>query len=97
MVAVLSLWRSRLIRIIPMPSQWSLTIRRIPSLIRLAAAPFIGYWLATILITPMWVPTQTSLRPVMLGSLLTLLVFYVLFPPLPVVPGQTQETQPTRY
>lgn len=96
-VAVLSLWRSRLIRIIPLPSQWSLTIRRIPSLIRLAAAPFIGYWLSTILLTPLWVPTQTSLRPVMLGSLLTLLVFYVLFPPLPVVSGQTQQAQPTRY
>lgn len=99
--AVLGLWRSRLIRIIPLPSQWSLTIRRIPALIRLAAAPFIGYWLATIVITPMWTNTAQGLRPVMLGSLVTLIVFYVLFPPLPVVPGPTPQPQPqpqpTRY
>jgi hypothetical protein len=101
--AVLGLWRSRLIRIIPLPSRWSLTIRRIPALIRLAAAPFIGYWLATIVITPMWTNTAQGLRPVMLGSLVTLIVFYVLFPPLPVVPGPTpqpqpqHQPQPTRY
>ncbi len=97
-VAVLGLWRSRLIRIIPLPSQWSLMIRRIPSLIRLAIAPFLGYLLATAVITPMW-SGALGLRPVMLGSLLTLLVFYVLFPPLPVVPGTSPQPQPqpTRY
>ncbi|HVG00608.1 MAG TPA: hypothetical protein VND68_12280 [Chloroflexia bacterium] len=93
-VAVLGLWRSRIIRIIPLPSRWSLTIRRIPSLIRLAAAPFIGYWLATLVITPMWTNTAQGLRPVMIGSLVTLIVFYVLFPPLPVVPGTTPQPQP---
>ncbi|HEY0070099.1 MAG TPA: hypothetical protein VGE04_09055 [Chloroflexia bacterium] len=95
MVAVLGLWRSRLIRLIPLPSQWSLTIRRIPALIRLAVAPFIGYWLSSIVLTPMW-STTNGLRPVMFGSLLTLLVFYVLFPPLPVVRGTAPQTQPTR-
>jgi hypothetical protein len=93
-VAVLGLWRSRLIRIIPLPSQWSLTIRRIPSLIRLAIAPFIGYWLSTLVLTPMWTNAAFGLRPVMIGSLLTLLVFYVLFPPLPVVPGPPPQPQP---
>jgi hypothetical protein len=44
----------------------------------------------------MWTNTATGLRPVMLGSLVTLLVFYVLFPPLPVAPGATSQTQPTR-
>ena len=97
--AVLGLWRSRLIRIIPLPSRWSLTIRRFPSLIRLAAAPFIGYVLATVVITPMWTNTAQGLRPVMFGSLVTLIVFYVLFPPLPVLPGPTPQPQPqpTRY
>ncbi|HEX8600565.1 MAG TPA: hypothetical protein VF952_18880 [Chloroflexia bacterium] len=94
-VAVLGLWRSRIIRIIPLPSQWSLTIRRIPSLIRLAIAPFLGYLLATVVITPMW-NGAFGLRPVMIGSLLTLLVFYVLFPPLPVVPRPAPQPQPTR-
>ncbi len=94
-VAVLGLWRSRIIRIIPLPSQWSLTIRRIPTLMRLAIAPFIGYLLSTIVLTPMWNGAM-GLRPVMIGSLLTLLVFYVLFPPLPVVSGPAPQPQPTR-
>jgi hypothetical protein len=64
-------------------------------LIRLAIAPFIGYWLSTIVLTPMW-SGAFGLRPVMIGSLLTLLVFYVLFPPLPVVSGSTPQPQPTR-
>lgn len=98
-VGVLGMWRARLIRIIPLPSQWSLTIRKIPTLIRLVIAPFIAYWLSSIVLVPMWdINTTQGLRPVMLGSLLTLLVFYILFPPLPVVPGNTStpQTQPMR-
>jgi hypothetical protein len=98
-VAALSVWRARLIRFIPLPSRWALTIRRIPTLIRLAIAPFIAYWLSSAVLVPLWnINTTQGLRPVMLGSLLTLLVFYILFPPLPVLPGTTPtpQTQPMR-
>lgn len=89
LTGALGVWRARLIRLIPMPVGWALAIRRIPALVRLLAAPVIGYLLSTALLTPLWSYTS-GLRPVLLGALLTLLVFYLLFPPLPVVTGQAQ-------
>ena len=77
----LSAWHARLIGILP--PGWATVMHKVPALLRLAAAPLVGYVLANIVIGIFW-RTQ-SFRPVMLGALLTLVVFYLFFPPRPAV------------
>ena len=57
-------------------------VRRIPVLLRFVVALLCGYALAYAVLAPLW-PYWTnvdSLRPVLLGSLVTMFVFYILFP-----------------
>jgi len=83
-VAVLALWQANLIQRIPIPVNWALYVRRTPALLRLLAATLIGYLISAAILLPLW-SLASGVRLLMVGSLLTLLVFNVLFPPLPVV------------
>lgn len=84
---VIGIWRAGLIKQIPIPVAWATWVRRWPALVRLVAASLIGYVLANQVLTSFWYSTNsgsTGLRPVLLGALLTLVAFHLLFPPLPV-------------
>jgi hypothetical protein len=76
-IAALKAWRSGLFG--TFPPWWSNATTRIPVLVRFILAPLIGYALAHAIIAAFW--STGSLRPVMLGALLTLVVFQLLFPP----------------
>lgn len=78
---VLGVWHARLIIILP--SGWTTVMHRVPALLRLVAAPLVGYVLANIVIGIFW--RTESFRPVMLGALLTLVVFHLFFPPRPAI------------
>jgi hypothetical protein len=93
-VAALALWQANLIRRIPLPVRWALYIRGLPALPRLLAATLIGYLLSVLVLVPLW-GIAAGVRLLMVGSLLTLLVFNVLFPPLPVVQANDGTSTPT--
>lgn len=84
-IGLLGWWRANLIRRIPVPVKWALMVRSVSPLLRLLGAMFVGYGLTTMVLTPFW-GAFGGLRLLMIGSLLTLVVFNLLFPPLPVVP-----------
>lgn len=76
MVGFLGSWRARILW--QPPDSWTSLTGRVPALVRFAMATLIGFFLARLAIGTMW-DTQ-GLRPVMVGALLTLVVFYLLFP-----------------
>jgi hypothetical protein len=92
-IGLVGAWRANLIRMIPIPAKWALMIRRYPPLLRLLAAVMIGYVLSAIIVAGLWGPLG-GLRLLMIGSLLTLIVFNLVFPPLPVMPPQQPTPQP---
>lgn len=75
-VAGLGAWRRGMLG--EVPDSWARRVERIPSVARLVAAPIIGYLLATVILELFW--SWGSMRPVLLGALLTLAAFYALFP-----------------
>lgn len=75
-IGVLKAWRSGLFG--AFPPWWSRAATKIPVLVRFILAPLIGYGLAHAVIALFW--RTGSLRPVMLGALLTLVIFHLLFP-----------------
>lgn len=86
-VTAVGAWRAGLIGMFP-PGLVAL-IRRIPALVRFVAAPSLGYMVSYVLINSLW--SLGSFRPVMIGSLVTLCFFFVLFPRAPAalaVPGR---------
>lgn len=76
-ITTLKAWRSGLFG--TFPRWWNDATARIPALLRFILAPLIGYALAHAVVAVFW--RTDSLRPVMLGALLTLMVFQMLFPP----------------
>ena len=91
-IGLLGLWRANLISRIPVPVKWALLVRNVHPLLRLLGATLAGYVLTIIVVAPFW-SAFSGLRLLLVGSLLTLLIFNVLFPPLPVVqPTQKVET-----
>jgi hypothetical protein len=95
---LIGMWRAGLIRLIPVPAGWALRVRRYPPLTRLLAASAIGYALTGLTLIPFWLNLETAsftqgLRPVLLGALLTLVAFHILFPPLPVAKGPDPNQQ----
>ena len=74
--ALLSAWRAGLTGWLP--ATWGEGMRKVPAMLRLAAAPFLGYQLATLVFARVW--KGNSFKPVLFGALLTLVVFHVLFP-----------------
>jgi hypothetical protein len=75
-VAALKAWRGGLLG--SLPAWWSATMRKVPALARLIIAPALGFVLAGIVIKMFW--STGSMRPVMIGALLTLVIFHLLFP-----------------
>lgn len=75
-VAALKAWRGGLLGSLPV--WWSGTMRKVPALARLIIAPALGFVLAGIIIRLFW--STGSMRPVMIGALLTLVIFHLLFP-----------------
>jgi hypothetical protein len=74
--ATLQAWRAGLLG--AASKSWVRSMSRIPSLLRLVAVLGFGYFLAAAIISS-WSKTG-SLRPVLIGSILVLAAFYVLFP-----------------
>lgn len=87
-VAALGAWRYGLIG--KVPAGWAALVRKVPALVRYAVAPLVGYLLAYAVLTLFW--RLGTFRPVTLGALLTLAMFYLLFPrpPLAVSPQRRQ-------
>jgi uncharacterized protein YjeT (DUF2065 family) len=73
----LGAWRSGLIG--HFPAAWTQPISRIPVLLRFMAGLIVGYILSGVVLSGAWHQTD-SLRPIMLGALLTLAALYVLLP-----------------
>lgn len=89
-VAVLGAWRYELI--IKVPAGWAGLVRKVPALVRYAVAPLVGYGLAYIVLQLFW--RFGSFRPVTLGVLLTLAMFYLLFPRQPrALPAEGKQTK----
>ncbi|HEY1306799.1 MAG TPA: hypothetical protein VGF24_24770 [Vicinamibacterales bacterium] len=61
------------------PAVWIRITHQVPELVRLVAAATVGYVVASPILTATW-RTTSSLRPVLLGSLLTVILYYLLFP-----------------
>ncbi len=87
LIGAIGAWRANLIRQIPVPERWALAIRKVHPLLRLLGATFIAYLLSTIVVAGLW-NTWSGLRLLMIGALLTLIVFNAIFPPLPVMQAQ---------
>jgi len=75
-VVFLGAWRYGLIG--RLPTGWVSFVRKIPALVRLAVAALVGYVFAYVVLWGLW--RLGSLRAVAAGSLLTLAMFYLLFP-----------------
>lgn len=76
-IAVLAAaWRMGIIR---PTTAWARTVERVPALGRLVIAGIVGYGMARIVLESMWA-IDGGLRPVLIGILLILAVFLVLFP-----------------
>jgi len=73
---IAGLWRNGLLGKVP-PSWMELT-GRIPPVIRMVIVPFAGYLFANFILNIFW--STGSLRPVMVGALVTVVLFYVFFP-----------------
>jgi hypothetical protein len=86
-IAAVKAWRAGLLG--APPGWWIQTVTRAPVLVRFIVAPLLGYVLARTILTVFW--SRASLRPVMLGAVLTLIVFQVLFPP-----ARTDVSRPSR-
>jgi hypothetical protein len=86
-IGAIGAWRANLVRMISLPAQWALAIRRVHPLLRLLAAVLIGYVVSALVVATLWGPVG-GLRLLMIGSLLTLIVFNLVFPPLPVTQPQ---------
>ena len=71
------LWRNGLLGKVPTP--WLTLTGRMPALLRLAIVPVVGFAVSDVIVSVSWSNTD-SLRPVMYGSLLTVLAFYIIFP-----------------
>lgn len=86
-IGAIGVWRSNLISKIPIPMGWALSVRRIHPMLRLLGATLAGYLISTLVVATLWGPAG-GVRLLMIGSLLTLIVFNILFPPLPVAPDR---------
>jgi len=75
-VVFLGAWRYGVIG--RLPTDWVSFVRKIPALVRLAVAALVGYVFAYVILWGLW--RLGSLRAVAAGSLLTLAMFYLLFP-----------------
>jgi len=71
---------------------WAGLVLRVPTLIRLVAAMALGYWLAGIVVARLW-STQTF-RPILFGGLVTMVVFYLLFPQIRSPSGEARGREP---
>jgi len=71
---------------------WAGLVLRVPTLIRLIAAMALGYWFAGIVVARLW-STQTF-RPILFGGLVTMAVFYLLFPQLRPLSGEAHGREP---
>ena len=92
-IGLIGAWRANLLRQIPIPMQWAYRVRQIHPLLRLLAATLIGFLITTLMVAPFW-GAAGGIRLLMIGSLLTLIIFNLLFPPLPVLEDQ-QKLAPT--
>lgn len=89
--AGLGVWRAGLIG--RMPTIWAAAMLKIPALLRFGAALFIGNILSNAMLGALWTSQlfqSGSLRPVMVAALMTLVVFYLLFPRQPVAQAGAQ-------
>jgi hypothetical protein len=75
--AVLELWRAGGVG--RLPGWWEQTMMRVPALVRFAVALALGAVISYWLLTRPW--RGDTFRPVLWATLLTLAVFYFLFPP----------------
>jgi hypothetical protein len=75
-IAALKAWRAGLLG--SMPDWWAAAVRKIPALARFIIAPLLGFAIANIVLKVFW--SSGSLRPVMIGALLTVAIFQLLFP-----------------
>lgn len=75
-IAALKAWRAGLFG--SLPQWWTAAIVKVPILVRFILAPLIGFVLASALLRIFW--RFGSLRPVMAGALLTLVIFHLFFP-----------------
>ncbi len=74
-VTGLALWQRGMGRL---PGSWAAAVVRVPAIIRFLVAILAGYWLASITVQRLW--STGTFRPILLGALVTLAVFLVLFP-----------------
>lgn len=70
------LWRNGLLG--KVPPYWMELTGKIPPVIRMVIVPFAGYLFANFILNIFW--STGSLRPVMVGALVTVVLFYVFFP-----------------
>jgi hypothetical protein len=68
------------------PQGWIELTAKIPPMLRVAIIPIIGFLISDVIVTLSWNTTE-SLRPVMLGSLFTVTLFYAMFPKTPSATG----------
>lgn len=62
----------------PLPDGWVNALQRIPSLIRFAVPPLLGYVIARWILGIWW--SSNSFRPVLVGAVVTLVLFGLAFP-----------------
>lgn len=85
--AALGVWRAGLIA--SLPPAWARVVLGVPAMVRFAAATLLGYLLARVVVEPSWdtMRATDSFRPMLIGALLTLVTFYLLFPNQPSLRG----------
>ena len=72
----IGLWRNGLLG--KVPQAWINLTRRIPPAFRMIIVPLIGFLISNQIVSSFW--RTGSLRPVMVGALATVVLFYAMFP-----------------
>ncbi|MEO5951808.1 MAG: hypothetical protein ABIQ44_04990 [Chloroflexia bacterium] len=94
-IGLIGAWRTNLLRQIPIPMQWAFRVRQFHPMLRLLAATLAGFLLTTFVVAPFW-GASGGIRLLMIGSLLTLIIFNLLFPPLPVMEDRSGQVVGSR-
>ena len=79
-IAAFEVWRTGLIG--SLPGAWVRLMLKVPAPIRFLAALLVGYPLAYLALKLLW--WTDTFRPIFLGTLITLVIFYLFFPSQPV-------------
>lgn len=93
-IGLIGAWRANLLRQIPIPMQWAYRVRQFHPMLRLLVATLAGFLLTTFVVAPFW-GGSGGIRLLMIGSLLTLIIFNLLFPPLPVMENKPKAIAPS--